>query len=83
MNQQQEKEMLSIHVNVQITPLTLQSIVCHAKRLANRAANGTVRIDTADFVAAMISRFLEEKDFESYARDEKHYAAPPVLDSKI
>ena len=73
MGQEKKKDLLNIHVNIQITPLALQSIVGHAKRLAGRTAEGTVRIDTANFVAAMISRFLEEKDFEAYAQEESHY----------
>jgi hypothetical protein len=83
MAKQQQKELLSIHVNVQITPATLQAIVGHAKRLASETAKGTFHIDTADFVSAMISHFLDEKNFESYAHDEKNYPQPPVVDPDV
>ena len=79
----QEKDLLNIHVNIRITPHTLQAIVGHAKRLAKQSAQGIFPIDTADFVSALISRFLEEKDFESYARDDNNYAPPPTVDTDV
>lgn len=75
----QENDLLSIHVNIHISPHALQAIVGHAKRLAKHCAQGIVPIDTADFVSAMISRFLAEKDFESYAKDESNYAPSPNI----
>jgi len=81
MAEQQQKDLLTIHVNVQITPTTLQAIVGHAKHLASQTARGTFHIDTADFVSAMISHFLDKKDFESFARDENNYHLPPVTGS--
>jgi mannitol-specific phosphotransferase system IIBC component len=66
---------LSVHVNVQITAATLQSIVSNAKRIATRDANGSYRIDTADQVSIMITRFLDEKDFETYVKDIDNYTA--------
>ena len=78
MTEQQENELLSIHVNVHITPATIKAIVGHAKRTASQTAKGTFHIDTADFVSEMISRFLKEKDFESYAQDENNYALSAV-----
>lgn len=83
MGQEQENELLSIHVNIQITPQALQSIVGHAKRLVGRTAEGTVRIDTADVVSAMISRFLVEKNFEAYAQDESHYKKLEMVQGTI
>jgi hypothetical protein len=64
---------LSVHVNVEITVDTLQAIVANAKRTAPKAANGTYHVDTADYVSAMISRFLMEKDFESYVMNIDNY----------
>ncbi len=60
------QDKLSVHVNVQISAAALQAIVANAKKTADKDANGTYRIDTADQVSLMISRFLEEKDFDSY-----------------
>lgn len=70
---QPTNDKLSVHVNVQITAAALQSIVSNAKQVATREANGSYRIDTADQVSIMISRFLDEKDFETYAKDIDNY----------
>jgi hypothetical protein len=66
---------LRVHVNDQITAATLQSIVSNAKQVATRDANGSYRIDTADQVSIMITRFLDEKDFETYVKDIDNYKA--------
>lgn len=65
---------LSVHVNVEITADALQAIVANAKRTAPKGANGTYHVDTADYVSAMISRFLVEKDFDSYVMNIENYA---------
>jgi hypothetical protein len=62
------QDKIRIHVNVEITAAALQTIVSHAKHLARRNENGILCIDTADQVSEMISRFLEEKDFESFLK---------------
>lgn len=66
---------LSVHVNVQITASALKSIVSNAKKVATRDANGSFRIDTADQVSVMITRFLDEKDFETYTKNIDNYKA--------
>ncbi len=70
---QPTNDKLSIHVNVQITAAALQSIVSNAKQVATQEANGSYRIDTADQVSAMITKFLDEKDFEAYVKDIDNY----------
>ena len=67
------QDKLNIHVNVQISAFALQTIVAYAKKVAAKDSSGSARIDTADWVSHMISRFLEEKDFESYVQDESNY----------
>jgi hypothetical protein len=67
---------LRIHVNVQISATALQSIVSHAKQMADKDTNGTYRVDTADQVSAMITRFLDEKEFERYVQDIDNYPSP-------
>jgi hypothetical protein len=62
-----------IHVNIEIDAAALQAVVQNAKQLAGRDAKGHYRVDTADKVAEMISRFLAEKDFTAYAEDVTHY----------
>jgi hypothetical protein len=64
-----EKETLVVNVNVEITATSLQAIVENAKINTGRDLKGVYRIDTADKVSQVISRFLSENDFESYAKD--------------
>ncbi|MBI5062984.1 MAG: hypothetical protein HZB87_05870 [Desulfatitalea sp.] len=64
---------LTIHANVQISAVALQTIVANAKKVAPRDGTGSLRVDTADWVSQMISRFLEEKDFENYVKDSSKY----------
>ena len=67
------QDKLSVHVNVEISAAALQAIVANAKQLANKDANGTYRIDTADQVSMMITRFLNEKDFDAYVMEFKNF----------
>jgi hypothetical protein len=62
-------ETIKVHVNVEITPVSLQAIVKNAKIIAGRDQKGVYRVDTADKVSEMITKFLLEKDFESFALD--------------
>lgn len=62
------KDTITVHLNVEITTQSLQTIVENAKKKAGRDENGIYRIDTADKVSEMVSRFLLEKDFESYVK---------------
>jgi ribosome maturation factor RimP len=67
-------EKLNVHVNVEISPTALQAIVANAKQTAPKDANGTYHIDTAEYVSAMISRFLDEKDFDSFVLNIENYS---------
>ena len=67
------KDTLVVRANVAITPRALQTIVENAKKLAGTGEKGYYTVDTADQVSNMISRFLEEKDFESYVMDIGNY----------
>ncbi len=67
-----EKETLEVNVNVEITAVSLQAIVENVKKNTGRDSKGIYRVDTADKVSQIISRFLFEKDFESYAKDIKN-----------
>ena len=64
---------LTIHVNVEISAAALQAIVANAKRIAAKDAEGICRIDTADQVSLIISRFLDEKDFDHFVLDVSNY----------
>ena len=66
-------DLLRINVTLQISAATLQAIVANAKRTAGRDAQGVYRVDTADKVGEMVTRFLAEKDFETFAKDINNY----------
>jgi hypothetical protein len=67
------KETLTVNVNVEITAAALQAIVENAKKIEGRDEKGVYRIDTADKVSEMISNFILETDFESYAKNIENY----------
>ncbi len=69
----ESKDMITVHVNVEITTASLQTIVENVKQLAGRDENGVYRVDTADKVSEMISRFLFDNDFESYVKQIENY----------
>ena len=68
-----EIDTIEVHVNVFMTTESLKTIVDNTKRLVGRNEKGHYTIDTADAVGDMISRFLLEKDFEAFAKDEGNY----------
>jgi hypothetical protein len=55
-----------VNVNIEITTSALQTIVENAKKSVGRNEKGYYRVDTADKVSEIISRFLAEKDFDAY-----------------
>jgi hypothetical protein len=65
----QMKDTITVRAVVEMTPASLEAIVENAKKIAGRDERGRYRVDTADKVGEMISRFLLEKDFESYVKD--------------
>ena len=69
----QSKEMITVHVNLEITAISLQTIVENVKRIAGRDEKGVYRVDTADKVSEIISRFLRDKDFEGYVQRDENY----------
>ena len=62
------KDTITVHLNVEMTTQSLETIVENTKKKAGRDENGIYRVDTADKVSEMVSRFLHEKDFESYVK---------------
>jgi len=63
------KDTITVHLNVEMTTQSLETIVKNAKKKAGRDEKGIYRIDTADKVSEMVSRFLLEKDFEGYVKN--------------
>ena len=64
---------IEVHANVVMTTESLKAIVDNTKRLAGRNRKGHYTVDTADAVSGMITRFLFEKDFESFVKDQRNY----------
>ena len=68
-----QDDTIAVNVVIELTTNALQAIVENAKRITGRNEKGHYKVDTADKVGEMISRFLIEKDFESYAQDLDSY----------
>jgi hypothetical protein len=62
-----------VRANVEMTTASLQAIVANAKQVSGADEKGVYRVDTADQVNAMISRFLLENDFEGFVKDIANY----------
>jgi hypothetical protein len=68
-----EKDTITVHVNVNITPISIQAVVENAKKLTGTNEKGSYKVDTADILSNLISTFLWEKDFETFAKDISNY----------
>lgn len=64
---------IRVHANVDITVDTLQTIVANAKQVAGKDNKGIYRVDTAEKVSEIISKFLQEKNFERYVCNLDNY----------
>lgn len=62
-----------VHVNIELTADALQAVVANSKQKAGPDQNGRYRVDTADALSELISKFLKEKDFNAFARDVANY----------
>jgi broad-specificity NMP kinase len=54
----ESRDMITVHVNVEITAASLKTIVENVKRIAGHDEKGVYRVDTADKVSEIISQFL-------------------------
>ena len=77
------KDTITVRVNVKITPESLKTIVENAKKDVGMDQRGVYRVDTAGKVDEMISRFLLEKDFESYVKDTKNYKSLAIKNREL
>ncbi len=69
----ESKDTMVVRANVEMTTASLQAIVENSKKVAGRDEKGRYRVDTADKVSEMISRFLLENDFESFVKNIENY----------
>ncbi|WP_319409799.1 hypothetical protein [uncultured Desulfosarcina sp.] len=65
--------LVRVHVNIELSAAALQAVVSHSKKKAGADEKGRYRVDTADALAALISRFLREKGFDEFAEDGDNY----------
>lgn len=67
------RELVTVRVNIDLTAASLQAIVENAKKIEGSDAKGVYRVDTAEWVNKMVSRFLFEYDFEGYVKIMENY----------
>ena len=68
-----ESPLVRVHVNIELPASALQAVVANTKKKAAATEGGRYPMDTADALAALISRFLQEKNFAAFAGDENNY----------
>ena len=66
-------QLIRVHVNIELSAAALKAVVANAKKKAGADDDGHFRVDTADALAALISRFLREKDFDRFVEDMDNY----------
>ena len=69
----ERKDMVTVQVNLDITVGALKAVVANAKAVAGTDDRGVYRVDTADKLGEIISRFLDCRDFDGFAKDLENY----------
>lgn len=69
----ESQSLIRVHANVDITVDALQTIVANSKKISGKDEKGIYRVDTAEKVNEMISKFLQENNFESYVSNLENY----------
>jgi hypothetical protein len=67
------KDMLEVHVNIEIPAAAISAIVENSKKFAGRDASGRYRVDPAAKLGEMISLFLERYDFNDFVQNPENY----------
>jgi len=62
-----------VNVTVAIAGETLQTIVQTAKNIVGQNEKGHYRIDTADLLEDLLSKFIAGRDFAGFAADPENY----------
>ena len=65
--------LVRVHVNIEIAAGAIQAVVANSKKQAGSNETGHQRVDTADALADLISKFLQERNFVDYASDSNNY----------
>ena len=67
------KNLIRVNANVEMTVDSLQAIVAKAKEVTGKDDKGIYRVDTAEKVSEIVSKFLQENNFEEYAGNIENY----------
>ena len=70
---QQEDNRVLINATIEVPSVALQIVVETARRMTGRDEKGHYRVDTAELVNRLLSRFVLEKDFVGFVSDRKNY----------
>ena len=68
-----DSPLVRVHVNIELPASALQAVVANTKKKAATTEGGRYPMDTADALAALISKFLQERNFNAFAADENNY----------
>jgi len=69
----EKPNMVRVNVTIDISGETLQRIVQTAKAIVGRTDKGHYRIDTADLLEDLMTRFIAERGFDTYVADRGNY----------
>lgn len=69
----ENNQLVRVHVNIEISAAALQAVVANSKKMVGKDEKGHYRVDTADALATLISKFLHEKEFDQFAANIGNY----------
>ncbi len=72
MTHQQENRVL-INATIEVPSVALQIVVETARQMTGRDEKGLYRVNTADMVNRLLTRFVMEKDFVAFVSDPENY----------
>jgi hypothetical protein len=64
---------LRVNVNLELPEAALQIIVSQCKAHTGRDAKGHYRVDTADKVSELVSKYIQSEAFLDFLKDPAHY----------
>lgn len=62
-----------VNVNLEIDVEALEAVVANAKKMDSQGAGGA-RLDTADTLSLMISKFLWKENFSRFVKNSENYS---------
>jgi hypothetical protein len=70
---QQPEDLVLINATLEVPAAALQLVVATAREMTGRDEKGHYRVDTAELVNRLLSRFVLEKDFVGFVSNRKNY----------